>query len=106
MFYAFREGATSGSECKRSQKGEKRAGARVEGLRVQRPLPGITTTHVAWAAFVVAAVLFVLAVALIIGMLLSTLSLLWGMVVALTLTVLVAGLLLPELRDFWARLPR
>jgi hypothetical protein len=69
-------------------------------------LSSITTTDVAWAVFIVAAILLVFAVALIIGMLLSALSILRGLTVAFVLTLIVAGLLLPELRDFWTRLPR
>jgi hypothetical protein len=94
------------ARCKRSLKREKTTEAGIEVLGVVCPLPSITTTDVAWAVFIVAAMLLVFAVALIIGMLLSALSILWGLAVAFALALLVAGLLLPELRDFWTRLPR
>jgi hypothetical protein len=66
----------------------------------------ITRTDLAWAGFIVAGIVALFAVALVVGMTLSALSFPWGPAVALVLIVLVAGLVLPELRSFWARLPR
>jgi nicotinamide riboside transporter PnuC len=68
--------------------------------------PIIKRTDIAWVAYLVAAIVLVLAVAVLIGMALSSLSFPWGPVVALIMVVLAAGLLVPELRSFWARLPR
>jgi hypothetical protein len=65
-----------------------------------------TRTDVAWALFIVAGIVALFAVAVVVGMTLSALSFPWGPVVALVLVVLVAGLVVPELRSFWARLPR
>jgi hypothetical protein len=66
----------------------------------------MTRTDLAWAAFIVAGIVALFAVALVVGMTLSALPFPWGPAVALVLVVLVAGLVLPELRSFWARLPR
>lgn len=68
--------------------------------------PIITRKDLAWAALIVAVVVALFAAALVVGMALSALSFPWGPVVALVLIVLVASLILPELRSFWARLPR
>jgi hypothetical protein len=62
--------------------------------------------ELAWAGYIVAASILLFAVAVIVGMALSALSFVWGAVVAFVLLVLVAGLLAPEVRSFWARLPR
>jgi hypothetical protein len=66
----------------------------------------LTRTDLAWALFIVAGIVALFAVAVVVGMTLSALSFPWGPVVALVLVVLVAGLVVPELRSFWARLPR
>jgi hypothetical protein len=66
----------------------------------------LTRTDFAWALFIVAGIVALFAVAVVVGMTLSALSFPWGPVVALVLVVLVAGLVVPELRSFWARLPR
>jgi nicotinamide riboside transporter PnuC len=68
--------------------------------------PIIKRTDLAWVAYIVAGIVLILAMAVLVGMALSSLSFPWGPVVALVLVVLVAGLLAPELRSFWARLPR
>jgi hypothetical protein len=68
--------------------------------------PNIKRTDLAWVAYIVAAIVLVLAVAVLVGMALSSLAFPWGPVVALVMVVLAAGLLAPELRTFWARLPR
>jgi hypothetical protein len=68
--------------------------------------PIIKRTDVAWVAYIVAGIVFIFAVAVLIGMALSSLSFPWGPVVALVLLVLVTGLLVPELRSFRAKLPR
>jgi hypothetical protein len=68
--------------------------------------PTINRTDLAWIAYIVAAIVLVLAVAVLVGMALSSLAFPWGPVVALVMVVLAAGLLAPELRTFWARLPR
>ena len=68
--------------------------------------PIITRKDLAWAALIVAVVVALFAAALVVGMALSALSFPWGPVVALVLIVLVASLILPGLRSFWARLPR
>jgi nicotinamide riboside transporter PnuC len=68
--------------------------------------PIIKRTDLAWVAYIVAGIVLILAMAVLVGMALSSLSFPWGPVVALVLVVLAAGLLLPELRSFWARLPR
>ena len=68
--------------------------------------PIITRKDLAWLALIVAVVVALFAAALVVGMALSALSFPWGPVVALVLIMLVAGLILPELRSFWARLPR
>jgi hypothetical protein len=72
---------------------------------VERP-PIITRKDLAWVALIVATVVALFAAALVVGMALSALSFPWGPVVALVLIVLVAILILSELRSFWARLPR
>jgi hypothetical protein len=72
---------------------------------VERP-PIITRKDLAWVALIVATVVALFAAALAVGMALSALSFPWGPVVALVLIVLVAILILSELRSFWARLPR
>jgi hypothetical protein len=66
----------------------------------------ITRKELAWFALIVVVVVALFAAALVVGMALSALSFPWGPVVALVLIVLVASLVLPELRSFWARLPR
>ena len=63
-------------------------------------------SELAWAAYIVAASILLFTVAVVVGMALSALSFAWGAVVAFVLLVLVAGLLAPEVRSFWARLPR
>jgi nicotinamide riboside transporter PnuC len=68
--------------------------------------PIIKRTDLAWVAYIVAGIVLILAMAVLVGMALSSLSFPWGPVVALVLVVLAAGLLAPELRSFWARLPR
>jgi nicotinamide riboside transporter PnuC len=68
--------------------------------------PIIKRTDLAWVAYIVAGIVLILAMAVLVGMALSSLSFPWGPVVALVLVVLAVGLLLPELRSFWARLPR
>ena len=68
--------------------------------------PIIKRTDLAWVAYIVAGIGLILAMAVLVGMALSSLSFPWGPVVALVLVVLAAGLLAPELRSFWARLPR
>jgi hypothetical protein len=65
-----------------------------------------TRTNLTWAASFVAGILFLLSVAVAVGIALSTLSLLRGSVVAFVLLVLVAGVLAPVLRSLSARLPR
>jgi uncharacterized membrane protein len=92
--------------CKRSLKGKKTADEGVEVRAVERLFSVITRTDVAWSVFIIAGILLIFAIAVVIGMLLSSLSVLWGSVVALVLAVLVTGLLLPELRSFWEQLPR
>ena len=90
---------------------------------MERP-PIITRKDLAWVALIVATVVALFAAALVVGMALSlgplsvmlnegvseeelsALSFPWGPVVALVLIVLVASLILSELRSFWARLPR
>jgi hypothetical protein len=72
---------------------------------VERP-PTITRKDLAWVALIVATVVALFAAALVVGMALSALPFPWGPVVALVLIVLVASLILSELRRFWARLPR
>ena len=94
------------SRCKRSLKKKKMADAEVEVLVVERPFSVIARTDVAWVAFLVGGIVLLFAVVLVIGVLLSALSVLWGSVVAFVLAVLVAGLLLPELRRLWEQLPR
>jgi hypothetical protein len=68
--------------------------------------PIITRKDLAWFALITVVVVALFAAALVVGMALSALSFPWGPVVALVLIVLVASLILPELRSFWARLPR
>lgn len=60
----------------------------------------------AWAAYIVAGIVLLFSIAIVVGMALSTLSFVWGAVVAFILLGLVAGLLGPEVRSFWERLPR
>jgi hypothetical protein len=66
----------------------------------------IGRSELAWAAYIVAASVVLFTVAVVMGMALSALSFVWGAVVAFVLLVLVAGLLAPEVRSFWAKLPR
>jgi hypothetical protein len=66
----------------------------------------IGRSALAWAAYIVAASIVLFTVAVVVGMALSALSFVWGAVVAFVLLVLVAGLLAPEVRSFWAKLPR
>jgi hypothetical protein len=66
----------------------------------------IGRSELAWAGYIVGASVFLFAVALVVGMALSALSFVWGAVVAFVLLVLVAGLLAPEVRSLWVRLPR
>lgn len=72
---------------------------------MERP-PTITRKDLAWVALILATVVALFAASLVVGMALSALSFPWGPVVALVLIVLVASLILSELRRFWARLPR
>jgi hypothetical protein len=69
-------------------------------------LRALGRTELAWAAYIVGASVLLFAVAVVVGMALSALSFVWGAVVAFVLLVLVAGLLAPEVRSVWARLPR
>jgi hypothetical protein len=66
----------------------------------------IGRSELAWAAYIVAASVVLFTVAVVVGMALSALSFVWGAVVAFVLLVLVVGLLAPEVRSFWAKLPR
>jgi uncharacterized membrane protein YkgB len=72
---------------------------------VERPTI-MTRNDVAWAGFLIGAVVFVFAMAVLIGVTLTSLPLLWGAAVTFVLTVLVVALLAPEARAFWSRLPR
>jgi hypothetical protein len=73
---------------------------------VERP-PIIIWSDLVWVVFIVAGIGFLFCVAVLIGLALTALSLVWGAVVAFAVVVLVAALLLAlELRGFWARLPR
>ncbi len=63
-------------------------------------------TELAWAAYIVGGSVLLFSVAVVVGMALSALPFVWGAVVAFILLVLVTGLLAPEVRSFWARLPR
>ena len=69
-------------------------------------LPNLKRTHLAWGAYALGAILLVVSVAVAIGFALAVLSLVWGAVTTFVLLTLVVGLLLPEARTFWARLPR
>jgi hypothetical protein len=69
-------------------------------------LRALGRTELAWAGYIVAGSVLLFAVAVVVGMALSALSFVWGAVVAFVLLVLVAGLLAPEVRSFWRRLPR
>jgi hypothetical protein len=69
-------------------------------------LRSLGRTELAWAGYIVGGSLLLFAVAVVMGMALTALSFVWGAVVAFVLLVLVAGLLAPEVRSFWARLPR
>ena len=69
-------------------------------------LTSVTRTQVGWAAYALGAILLVVSVAIAIGFVLAALSLVWGAVTAFVLLGLVVALLLPEARNFWARLPR
>jgi uncharacterized membrane protein YkgB len=77
----------------------------LEGGVVER-LPTVTRTQLAWGAYALGALLLIVAVAVVIGFALAVLSLVQGAVVAFILVALLAALLLPEARTFWARLPR
>jgi hypothetical protein len=66
----------------------------------------ITPTNLAWSAFLVAGIILLFAASVLIGLALTALPPLWGGIIAFLLVVLVAALLAPELRTFWARLPR
>jgi hypothetical protein len=72
---------------------------------VERP-PIITRRDLAWAAFIVEGIVFLVGVAVLIGSALTALPFIAGMVVAFTVVVLAAALVVVELRRFWARLPR
>ena len=61
---------------------------------------------VVWIAYLVGAVVFVFAAALVIGFALATVALPWALGVAFVLAILVTALLLPELKGVWERLPR
>ena len=69
-------------------------------------LTSVNRTHVGWAAYALGAILLVVSVAIAIGFVLAELSLVWGAPTAFVLLGLVVALLLPEARNFWARLPR
>jgi hypothetical protein len=72
---------------------------------VERP-PIIIRSELVWAVFIVAGIGFLFCVAVLIGWVLTALSLVWGAVVAFAVVVLVAAILALELRGLWARLPR
>jgi hypothetical protein len=72
---------------------------------VERP-PIIIRSELVWAVFIVAGIGFLFSVAVLIGWVLTALSLVWGAVVAFAVVVLIAALLALELRGLWARLPR
>ena len=56
--------------------------------------------------FIVGGIAFLVCVAVLIGLALTALPVIWGTVVAFAVVVLVAALVAVELRRFWARLPR
>jgi hypothetical protein len=66
----------------------------------------IRPTDLAWAAFIVAGVVLIFAMSLLIGVVIATLPFVSGLFVAFVLVVLVAALLMPELRNLWGKLPR
>jgi hypothetical protein len=68
--------------------------------------PIITRSEVSWVVFIVGRIAFLVGVAVLIGLALTALPVIWGTVVAFAVVVLVAALVAVELRRFWARLPR
>ena len=66
----------------------------------------ITRNDLAWLAYCVAGIVLLFAVSITIGMVLTTLSLVWAGFVTFVLVVLVTALLAPEARAFWSKLPR
>jgi len=72
---------------------------------VERP-PLITRSEVSWVVFIVGGIAFLVGVAVLIGSALTALPFILGTVVAFAVVVLVAALVVVELRRFWARLPR
>jgi branched-subunit amino acid transport protein len=72
---------------------------------VERP-PIITRSEVSWVVLLVGGIAFLVGVAVLIGSALTALPFIWGMAVAFAVVVLVGALVAPELRRFWARLPR
>ena len=71
-----------------------------------RDSPISNRTALVWVAYIAAAIARVFAVAVLVGMALSSLAFPWGPMVALVMVAVAAGLIAPELRTFWARLPR
>jgi hypothetical protein len=72
----------------------------VENLR------SLSRTDLAWAGYIVGGTILLFSVAVVVGMVLSALSFVWGAIVAFVLLALVAAVLAPEVRSLWERLPR
>jgi hypothetical protein len=69
-------------------------------------LRSLSRTDLAWAGYIVGGSVLLFSVAVVVGMVLSALSFVWGAVVAFVLLALVAAVLAPEARSLWQRLPR
>jgi branched-subunit amino acid transport protein len=68
--------------------------------------PIITRSEVSWVVFIVGGITFLVGVAVLIGLALTALPVIWGTVAAFAVVVLVAALVAVEVRRVWARLPR
>jgi hypothetical protein len=71
-----------------------------------KQLRSLSRTDLAWAGYIVGGTILLFSVAVVVGMVLSALSFVWGAVVAFVLLALVTAVLAPEVRSLWERLPR